>query len=115
MGPQDQPDYVNAVMSIRTSLSPDSLLKQLQAVEASHGRIRQGIRWVARTLDLDILLYGQEIIETPDLIIPHAGIAERAFVLVPLAEIAPQITIPGKGSITDLLKHCRDDRLHRMG
>ncbi|MCI0653742.1 MAG: 2-amino-4-hydroxy-6-hydroxymethyldihydropteridine diphosphokinase [Methylococcaceae bacterium] len=114
MGPQDQPDYVNAVMAIDCVLWPASLLDQLQAIEIRHGRVRSGVRWGARTLDLDILLYGQETIATADLIIPHPGIAERAFVLVPLAEIAPGLMIPGKGPIADLLERCPKDGLIRI-
>ncbi len=114
MGPQDQPDYVNAVMAIDSALSPATLLAQLQAIEARQGRVRHGLRWGPRTLDLDILLYSQEIIETADLIVPHKGIADRAFVLTPLAEIAPDLLIPGKGPITDLLKSCSGDGLRRI-
>ncbi|MGH8550359.1 MAG: 2-amino-4-hydroxy-6-hydroxymethyldihydropteridine diphosphokinase [Methylococcales bacterium] len=106
MGPKDQPDYVNAVMAIDSVLSPASLLEQLQAIETRHGRIRSGVRWRARTLDLDILLYDQQMIASADLTIPHPGVAERAFVLVPLAEIAPDLMIPGKGRIAELLAGC---------
>jgi 2-amino-4-hydroxy-6-hydroxymethyldihydropteridine diphosphokinase len=105
MGPQDQPDYVNAVMAIETALSPLDLLRGLQAIENNHGRIRAE-RWGARTLDLDILLYGNQVINTPDLSVPHIGIAERAFVLYPLHEIAPQLYIPNKGNLVDLLANC---------
>jgi len=105
MGPQDQPDYVNAVMAVATDLSPIELLRALQAIENSHGRVR-GERWGARTLDLDILLYGDQVIELPDLTVPHIGLTERAFVLYPLYEIAPQLIIPNKGRLVDLLKNC---------
>lgn len=111
MGPQDQPDYVNAVMSIETLLSPAALLKKLQAIEIRHGRVRGEVRWGARTLDLDILLYDHEMIVTDEMIVPHIGIAERAFVLYPLAEIAPDLVIPGKGPIGDLLERCPKDGL----
>lgn len=114
MGPKDQPDYVNAVMAIDCLLSPASLLCQLRAIEARQGRVRQELRWGARTLDLDILLYNQNIIETDELIVPHSGIADRAFVLVPLAEIAPDLLIPGKGSIADLLRSCPKEGLARI-
>ncbi|MGH8556265.1 MAG: 2-amino-4-hydroxy-6-hydroxymethyldihydropteridine diphosphokinase [Methylococcales bacterium] len=114
MGPKDQPDYVNAVMAIDSLLSPASLLDRLQAIEASQGRIRHGLRWGPRTLDLDILLYNQEIVETENLIVPHSGIADRAFVLYPLAEIAPDLVIPGKGSIADLLRRYPADGLSRI-
>ncbi|ASF45897.1 2-amino-4-hydroxy-6-hydroxymethyldihydropteridine diphosphokinase [Methylovulum psychrotolerans] len=106
MGPQDQPDYINAVMCVSTCLSPQALLRHLQTIEQAHGRERKGERWGARTLDVDILLYGEQLIDSPDLTVPHSGIAERSFVLLPLAEIAPQLVIPGKGTVTELLAHC---------
>ncbi|MBE0435461.1 MAG: 2-amino-4-hydroxy-6-hydroxymethyldihydropteridine diphosphokinase [Methylomicrobium sp.] len=114
MGPQDQPDYINAVMAIETSLPAIDLLRQLQAVEQSQGRIRTGERWGARTLDLDLLLYGDRQIEVPDLTVPHIGIAERAFVLYPLYEIAPDLSIPGLGKLTDLIAKCPKNDLHRL-
>lgn len=114
MGPQDQPDYVNAVMAVVTELSPIDLLRSLQAIENNHGRVRLGERWTARTLDLDILLYDDKIIEIPDLIVPHIGLTERAFVLYPLYEIAPQLTIPGKGKLVDLLANCPKAGLKRL-
>ena len=106
MGPQDQPDYVNAAMAIKTDLSAMELLRCLQQIELDHGRVRKDERWGARTLDLDILLYGEQVIDLPDLIVPHYGLAERAFVLYPLQEIAPAIQVPGMGCIADLVKHC---------
>ncbi len=114
MGPQDQPDYINAVMAIETALSPSALLNDLQHIEQTHGRIRQGQRWGARTLDLDILIYGEQLIELPDLTIPHSGITERAFVLYPLFEIAPLLKIPGKGTLADLLTDCPLGGLKRL-
>ena len=113
MGPTDQPDYVNAVMAITTALSPLALLHSLQAIENHHGRVRLE-RWGARTLDLDILLYGDEIIALPDLNIPHTGLAERAFVLYPLYEIAPRLIIPKLGRISDLSKTCPLAGLKRL-
>lgn len=113
MGPSDQPDYVNAVMAVTTDLSPLDLLRSLQAIENQHGRVRLQ-RWGARTLDLDILLYGNEVIALPDLMVPHVGLAERAFVLYPLYEIAPQLTIPRLGQLTDLLKNCPLAGLKRL-
>ena len=114
MGPQNQPDYVNAVMAIETDLSAIELLRHLQQIELDHGRVRKDERWGPRTLDLDILLYGQNIIDQPDLIVPHYGLAERAFVLYPLQEIAPVLEIPGQGKITDLLASCPLDGLVRL-
>lgn len=114
MGPQDQPDYVNAVMAVTTELSPIDLLRSLQSIEKDHGRVRLGERWTARTLDLDILLYNDNIINMPDLIVPHIGLTERAFVLYPLYEIAPQLTIPDKGKLVDLLANCPKAGLKRL-
>lgn len=106
MGPQDQPDYVNAVMAVETDLTAMALLGCLQQIELDHGRVRKHERWGARTLDLDILLYGEQMIDQADLIVPHYGLSERAFVLYPLQEIAPTIQVPGKGDISGLVKNC---------
>ena len=114
MGPQDQPDYVNAVMAINTDLLAMALLRCLQQIELDQGRVRKDERWGARTLDLDILLYGQQVIDQPDLCVPHYGIAERAFVLYPLQEIAPVIEVPGRGKITELIESCPLDGLIRL-
>ncbi|MEQ1560493.1 MAG: 2-amino-4-hydroxy-6-hydroxymethyldihydropteridine diphosphokinase [Methyloglobulus sp.] len=114
MGPQDQPDYVNAVMGIATRLSPLDLLHTLQAIEQAHGRVRGNQRWGARTLDLDLLLYGDEQIACPELTVPHVGIAERAFVLYPLSDCVQDLFIPGKGNITDLLAQCQLSGLRRL-
>ncbi|TAN50675.1 MAG: 2-amino-4-hydroxy-6-hydroxymethyldihydropteridine diphosphokinase [Methylococcaceae bacterium] len=114
MGPADQPDYVNAVMAIATTLAPHALLGCLQAIEQRQGRARSGERWGPRTLDLDILLYGQQQLHSADLTIPHLGIAERAFVLLPLLEIAPDLTIPGKGALRDLAALLPADALLRL-
>jgi 2-amino-4-hydroxy-6-hydroxymethyldihydropteridine diphosphokinase len=114
MGPQDQPDYINAVMAIETQLPPQVLLEHLQAIEKDHGRERKGERWGARTLDIDILLYGEQAIDLPNLTVPHNGMAERPFVLMPLAEIAPHLTIPGKGDVSDLLTRCPSLGLRRL-
>ena len=106
MGPQDQPDYVNAVMGVSTDLLPMDLLHCLQNIENDQGRVRKGERWGARTLDLDILLYGDQEIDLPDLTVPHKGLAERSFVLYPLFEIAPYILVPVKGFISNLVTKC---------
>ena len=112
MGPADQPDYVNAVAEIATSLSPHELLSALQDIERDHGRIRGGDQWGPRTLDLDILLYGDKIINSDGLIIPHYGLYERAFVLYPLGEIAPEsLSIPGQGTLAQLLANCEKGAL----
>lgn len=114
MGPQDQPDYVNAVMAIVTRLAPMELLRALQAVETAQGRVRSGERWGPRTLDVDILLYADRQFESLELTVPHRGIAERAFVLYPLYEIAPELIIPGLGSLAELLESCPDNELERI-
>lgn len=103
MGQKNQPDYINAVMAVNTSLKPLALLRRLQQIENQQGRTRTDQRWTARTLDLDMLLYGDQQIDIPDLLAPHYGIADRAFVLYPLYEIAPKLDIPGFGHISDLI------------
>ena len=108
-----QPDYINAVMAINTELPPLDLVHKLQKVENRHGRVRLE-RWGARTLDLDLLLYGDETINLPDLIVPHLGLAKRAFVLYPLAEISPELMIPTQGAISDLIAHCPLSGLERL-
>jgi 2-amino-4-hydroxy-6-hydroxymethyldihydropteridine diphosphokinase len=114
MGPADQPDYINAVAAIETLLTPQALLDALLGIERAHGRIRGGTRWGPRTLDLDVLAYGDQVIAEPRLTVPHAGIAERAFVLLPLAEIAPNYEVPGKGRVDALAAHCQRNGIHRL-
>jgi len=114
-GEVEQPDYINAVAGLQTTLTPEALLAALQAIERQQTRTRE-VRWGPRTLDLDILLYGAEIVGRPDLVIPHPGLAQRDFVLYPLSEIAPEIMIPGLGPIGDCLEACANrglERLHR--
>jgi 2-amino-4-hydroxy-6-hydroxymethyldihydropteridine diphosphokinase len=102
-GPPGQPDYLNAVARLETWLDPLELLQGLQAIEHQAGRQRRE-RWGPRTLDLDLLLYGGLVVAAPELILPHPRLAERAFVLVPLAEVAPEgLWIPGQGTLVDLL------------
>lgn len=113
MGPQDQPDYINAVVSVDTTLSAHILLDALQAIEQSHGRIRKR-HWGERTLDLDILLCADKVIDDERLNVPHPGITERAFVLYPLAEIAPNLSIPQRGNIQQLQKECPPDGLQKV-
>jgi 2-amino-4-hydroxy-6-hydroxymethyldihydropteridine diphosphokinase len=115
MGPQDQPDYLNAVACLETELEPEALLDQLQAIEADQGRLRDGQRWGARTLDLDILLYGALSMNTSRLIIPHPGTHEREFVLLPLKEIAPDLDIPGQGLVSELAERCDPNGIFRVG
>lgn len=94
MGPKDQPDYMNAVAQISTSLSPLSLLDELQNIENKAGRIRKDNRWGPRVLDLDILVFDNSAINSERLVVPHYGLKEREFVLLPLLEIAPSLTLP---------------------
>jgi 2-amino-4-hydroxy-6-hydroxymethyldihydropteridine diphosphokinase len=98
----DQPDFINAVACVRTSLAARALLDQLLALERVHGRVR-AFPNAPRTLDLDILLYDEQQIDEAGLMIPHPRMHARAFVLLPLTEIAPEITIPGHGRARDLL------------
>lgn len=103
MGPQDQPDYINAVAALSTRLAAHDLLAALQQLERDQGRVREGRRWGPRVIDLDLLVYADAVIDAEGLRVPHPGLSERPFVLAPLAEIAPQLQIPGLGSVTDLL------------
>jgi len=112
-GDIDQPNFVNAVVGMETRLSPQGLLSALQGIEHCQGRTRE-LRWGPRTLDLDILLYDREIVDQPDLIIPHPGLLQRDFVLYPLFEIASEIVIPGHGHIRDCLAACTNRGLQRL-
>lgn len=110
-----QPDYINAVAKLETALSPHALLDELQAIEKAHGRQRDGQRWRARTLDLDLLLYENQQLDDEQLQVPHTGIAVRNFVLYPLGEIAPQkLCIPGVGKLADLLDRCSPKGLEKI-
>lgn len=113
VGPPGQPDYINAVAEIETSLDPIPLLRELQAIEQAHERVRI-VRWGPRTLDLDLLLYADQEINDPDLIVPHVMLPERGFVLYPLQEIAPSLEIPGRGSLASLIHQVAQDGLEKM-
>ena len=103
-GMEDQPDFINAVALLETSLTPRALLERLLAVETEFGRHRpDGERWGPRTLDLDLLLYGDAVIDEPGLRVPHPCLHERAFALLPLAAIAPGARIPGHGTVAGTL------------
>ncbi|MDO6763604.1 2-amino-4-hydroxy-6-hydroxymethyldihydropteridine diphosphokinase [Agarivorans sp. 1_MG-2023] len=102
MGPQDQPDYLNAVFELDTELTPLELLNLTQKIELEQGRQRKDERWGPRTLDLDILLYGNQIIDTPRLTVPHYGMKQREFVLLPLAEIAADLHLPDQSLVQQL-------------
>lgn len=110
VGPVPQPEYVNAVAALATRISPIELLRALQVIERAQGRRRDGTRWGPRTLDLDLLLYDDRHLCGPRLRLPHPEIHRRAFVLVPLAQIAPAgLVIPGQGRLGDLLAACPPD------
>ncbi len=105
MGPQDQPDYINAVAQITTELTPLELLDCTQRIEQEQGRVRKDERWGPRTLDLDIILYGNEVIDSERLTIPHYGMKEREFVLYPLLEIAPNLQLPDGTELETLVNN----------
>lgn len=102
MGPKDQPDYMNAVAELTTSLSPIALLDELQKIENDAGRVRKDNRWGPRILDLDILLYDNNVINSERLIVPHYGLKDREFVLIPLNEIASSMSLPDGETIKNL-------------
>ena len=106
MGPVDQPDYINAVAVLLTELSAHELFDELLSIETAHGRIRSDERWGPRTLDLDLLLYGDDAIEDKRLTVPHPGLLQRNFVLYPLMEIDPELNIPGYGAIEAAVLDC---------
>lgn len=112
MGPQDQPDYVNAVAKLETQLSALELLDELQKIELVQGRERKENRWGPRTLDLDIILYGREQINSTRLTIPHYGMKVREFVLYPLFEIAPDLVLPDSTVLSQLVSLCDKNGLN---
>jgi 2-amino-4-hydroxy-6-hydroxymethyldihydropteridine diphosphokinase len=102
-GVEEQPLFLNAVARLATELAPRALLERLLEVERALGRVRDGTRWGPRAIDLDLLLYGDLLLDEPGLTVPHPRLAERLFVLEPLAELAPALEIPGNGTIQGLL------------
>lgn len=113
LGPRDQPDFINAVAGLDTRLDADRLLTELQAIEQAHDRVRTR-RWGPRTLDLDLLLYGDLRRLDPRLSLPHPRLHERAFVLYPLYNIDPALHIPGLGPLENLLQHCPSQTIERL-
>jgi len=103
VGFTEQPDFVNAVAELATALEPQPLLAALQALEDAQGRVRTRANG-PRTLDLDLLLFDARLVQEPNLIVPHPRLHERAFVLVPLAEIAPEAVVPGRGPVAALVE-----------
>lgn len=114
MGPSEQPNYINAVCKISTTLDGLSLLKQLQYIEQTHGRIRNGEHWGPRTLDLDLLLLGQQQYHTNELTLPHYGMQGREFVLVPMFELQPDLIMPDNASIAKWVSECDVSQLRRI-
>lgn len=114
VGVGEQPDFINAVAAIETGLSARALLDELLAIEARFGRRREYLG-APRTLDLDLLLYGDRVVAEPGLVVPHPRMHERAFVLAPLAEIAPDAVVPGKGAVAALLALCADQKVEKLG
>jgi 2-amino-4-hydroxy-6-hydroxymethyldihydropteridine diphosphokinase len=112
VGFASQPDFFNAVAELSTGLPAERLLAELQRIEASHGRVRS-FRDAPRTLDLDLLLYDDEVRRSPSLTLPHPRMHERAFVLEPLVEIAPAVSVPRRGRAADLLAACGGQRVER--
>lgn len=108
LGPAGQPDYVNAVAGLLTRQEPRALLGELQAIERAMGRSRPPVRWGPRLIDLDLLAFGGETLDEPGLTLPHPDLHQRDFVLYPLAEIAPQLWIPGKGRVATLAGEVED-------
>ena len=113
-GPVEQPDFVNAVAGLLTMLSPAALLAELQALETRLGRERPIVRWGPRRIDLDLLVHGTSRFDEPSLALPHPGIADRAFVLVPLAEIAADLAVPGLGRVRGLLARADQSGIERI-
>lgn len=103
LGPQDQPDYLNAVAALDTTLAPENLLDHTQQIERQQGRVRKANRWGPRTLDLDILLFGDLRLDTDRLTVPHYDMKNREFMLYPLAEMAPHLIFPDGEALADLL------------
>jgi 2-amino-4-hydroxy-6-hydroxymethyldihydropteridine diphosphokinase len=103
VGPIRQPRFVNGAVAIETTLEPSELMAVLLAVERELGRVRDTTRWGPRTVDLDLLLYGNEIVDEPEVKVPHPRLAERRFALEPLAELDPDLVVPGHGRVSDVL------------
>lgn len=114
LGDLEQPDYLNAVAVLETGLDAPSLLACLHAIEEDQGRVRDGRCWASRTIDLDLLVFGDQRHAGPDLVVPHPGIAERDFVLYPLLEVEPDLDIPGLGALRACLDRCPQRGLERV-
>jgi 2-amino-4-hydroxy-6-hydroxymethyldihydropteridine diphosphokinase len=115
LGPVPQPDFVNAVAGVLTALDARALLEELLAIERQFGRPPERRRWGPRVLDLDLLIFGRERRQEPGLTIPHPGIVERNFVLYPLADLAPDLDVPGLGPVAELKEALAPIGLERLG
>lgn len=113
LGPQDQPDYLNAAVVLDTDLSAEALLDHTQRIELEHGRVRKEERWGPRTLDLDLMLFGDEVMHTERLTVPHYDMKNRAFMLVPLLEIAPECRFPDGQSVAEMLVRLSQEGITR--
>lgn len=114
-GDVEQPDFVNAVAGVLTRLSPEELLVETQSIQRRCGRKSDEVRWGPRTLDLDILVYSSVILKSETLVVPHPGIAQRNFVLLPFAEIAPDLVIPGLGHLASIDVNRQEPVISRIG
>ena len=103
VGEIDQPQFLNGAVALETTLEPRELLAALLRIERELGRVRDGERWGPRTIDLDLLLYGDAVVDEPGLRVPHPHLHERRFALEPLAELEPELRIPGRGAVSELL------------
>jgi 2-amino-4-hydroxy-6-hydroxymethyldihydropteridine diphosphokinase len=113
-GPVAQPDFVNAAAALLTRLDARALLRELKALEARLGRATPVVRWGPRRIDLDLLVHGSTRLQDADLTVPHPGLAERAFVLAPLCDLAPCLVVPGVGRVAGLLQRVGKDGLERI-
>lgn len=114
LGPQDQNDFINAVVLIETRLNPLQLLKMLQGIEDRQGRIRNVQRWGPRSIDLDLLLFNKDTLYLPSLTLPHPELENRAFVLLPLAEIAPELILASQKKVSVLAENCSQDGIIKL-
>ncbi|MFW2439034.1 MAG: 2-amino-4-hydroxy-6-hydroxymethyldihydropteridine diphosphokinase [Arenicellales bacterium] len=112
--PDSQDDFINAVFEIETTRDAESVLLELKDIENRHGRSRGEIKNLARTLDLDLLLFGDKRMKSKTLILPHPRIFQRAFVLFPLFDLSPDLEIPGQGKVQDLLNTVRDQQVEKL-
>ncbi|MGQ0384176.1 MAG: 2-amino-4-hydroxy-6-hydroxymethyldihydropteridine diphosphokinase [Gammaproteobacteria bacterium] len=114
MGPRDQPDFVNAAAALLTALEPPALLAALAAIEKRMGRVEPPVRWGPRVIDLDLLAVGADLRQEAGLTLPHPGLHQRNFVLYPLAEIAPDLWVPGQGRVAALRRRIPGDGLEAL-